>query len=92
MTSKTFSKWSTVLAGLVGSAANISVVASYVFGLFIKAISAEYGWLRSEMTVAITCFYIFAGLGSLCLGVIISRWSIRRPSIIFVTIDRKSVV
>ena len=38
------------------------------------------------MTVAITCFYIFAGLGSLCLGVIISRWSIRRPSIIFVTI------
>jgi predicted MFS family arabinose efflux permease len=86
MTSKTFSKWSTVLAGLVGSAANISVVASYVFGLFIKAISAEYGWLRSEMTVAITCFYIFAGLGSLCLGVIISRWSIRRPSIIFVTI------
>jgi predicted MFS family arabinose efflux permease len=86
MTSKTFSKWSTVLAGLVGSAANISVVASYVFGLFIKAISAEYGWLRSEMSVAITCFYIFAGLGSLCLGVIISRWSIRRPSIIFVTI------
>ena len=86
MTSKKFSKWSTVLAGLVGSAANISVVASYVFGLFIKAISAEYGWLRSEMTVAITCFYIFAGLGSLCLGVIISRWSIRRPSIIFVTI------
>ena len=86
MTSKTFSKWSTVLAGLVGSAANISVVASYVFGLFIKAISAEYGWLRSEVTVAITCFYIFAGLGSLCLGVIISRWSIRWPSIIFVTI------
>jgi predicted MFS family arabinose efflux permease len=86
MTSKKFSKWSTVLAGLVGSAANISVVASYVFGLFIKAISAEYGWLRSEMTVAITCFYIFAGLGSLCLGVIISRWSIRQPSIIFVTI------
>jgi predicted MFS family arabinose efflux permease len=86
MTSKTFSKWSTVLAGLVGSAANISVVASFVFGLFIKAISAEYGWLRSEMTVAITCFYIFAGLGSLCLGVIISRWSIRWPSIIFVTI------
>jgi predicted MFS family arabinose efflux permease len=86
MTSKTFSKWSTVLAGLVGSAANISVVASYVFGLFIKAISAEYGWLRSEVTVAITCFYIFAGLGSLCLGIIISRWSIRRPSIIFVTI------
>jgi predicted MFS family arabinose efflux permease len=86
MTSKTFSKWSTVFAGLVGSAANISVVASYVFGLFIKAISAEYGWLRSEITVAITCFYIFAGLGSLCLGVIISRWSIRWPSIIFVAI------
>jgi predicted MFS family arabinose efflux permease len=86
MTSKTFSKWSTVVAGLGGSAANMGVVSSYVFGLFIKAISAEYGWLRSEMTIAITCFYIFAGLGSLSLGVIISRWSIRWSSIIFVAI------
>jgi hypothetical protein len=63
MTGKTFAKWSTVLAALVGSAANMGVVSSYVFGLFIKAISAEYGWPRSQTTVAITCFYIFAGLG-----------------------------
>jgi MFS family permease len=86
MTGKTFAKWSTVLAGLVGSAANMGVVSSYVFGFFIKAISAEYGWPRSQTTVAITCFYIFAGLGSLCLGMIISRGSIRWPSMIFVTI------
>ena len=86
MTGKTFAKWSTVSAGLVGSAANMGVVSSYVFGLFIKAISAEYGWPRSQTTVAITCFYIFAGLGSLCLGMIISRGSIRWPSMIFVTI------
>jgi predicted MFS family arabinose efflux permease len=81
-----FAKWSTVLAGLIGSAANMGVVSSYVFGLFIKAIAGEYGWLRSETTASITCFYIFSGLGSLSLGVIISRWSIRLPTIIFVVI------
>jgi predicted MFS family arabinose efflux permease len=86
MTNDDWRKWSTVVAGVLGSAASCGVISSYVFGLFIKAISAEYGWHRSETTLSITCFYVFVGLGALSLGTIISRWNIRTPTLLFVLV------
>ena len=68
-------RWWTVFAGALGCAGGSAIVASYAFGVFTKAISAEFGWYRSEVTIGITLFYIAAGFGSLALGSIISRWA-----------------
>jgi predicted MFS family arabinose efflux permease len=78
-------RWYTVLAGALGCAAGSGVVSSYVFGMFIKAISAEYHWDRSVVTAAILCFYIFCGIGCLSLGQVMSRWGVRPAAIVYVT-------
>lgn len=78
--------WSTVLAGALGCAAGAGVVANYAFGVFVKAIAAEYVWSRSEATLGITLFYLFSGIGSVCLGSLIARWSIRSVSVAFVSL------
>lgn len=85
-------RWWTVAAGALGCAAGAGVVASYVFGLFVKAIAAEYQWGRSETTASITCFYIASGLGSLALGSIIARFNVRAPTILFVIAFALSVM
>lgn len=77
MLNRPINRWWTVLAGAMGCAAGAGVVATYVFGIFIKAISAEYGWDRSATTLSISCFYFVSGIGSVVLGSIASRWSIR---------------
>lgn len=77
-------KWLVVLAGVLGCAAGAGVVSTYVFGVFVKAIAAEYGWGRSETTSSITCFYLASGIGSLCLGSLLARFNIRMVTILFV--------
>jgi predicted MFS family arabinose efflux permease len=77
-------KWWTVLAGALGCAAGAGMVSSYVFGLFVKRIAADFDWNRSETTIGITCFYIAAGFGHLVLGSAIAKHSVRKPTLIFV--------
>lgn len=92
MFSKPINRWWTVFAGAIGCAAGAGVVSSYVFGIFIKEISAEYGWDRSATTASISCFYIASGIGSVVLGSIMSRWSVRGPTMIFVSLFALSVI
>lgn len=76
-------RWSTVLAGAFGCAAGSGVVASYVFGIFIVSIAAEFGWTRGETTLGISAYYVFAGFGALVLGGAISRWGTRNATLAF---------
>lgn len=91
MINKPINRWWTVLAGAMGCAAGAGVVATYVFGIFIKAISAEYGWDRSATTASISSFYFVSGIGSVVLGWINSRWSVRWPTLIWVILFSLSV-
>ena len=91
MLSRPINRWWTVLAGAMGCAAGAGVVATYVFGIFIKAISAEYGWDRSATTASISCFYFVSGIGSVVLGSVASRWSIRWVTLAWVALFALSV-
>ena len=92
MFSKPINRWWTVLAGVLGCGVGAGVVATYVLGVFIKPISAEFGWDRSFTTAGISCFYIVSGLGSVVFGAIISKWSIRVSTILFVALFSISVI
>ena len=85
-------RWWTVAAGALGCAGGAGVVATYALGIFVKSISAEFGWDRSYTTAGISCFYIVSGLGSLFLGDAISRWSLRSTTIVFVTLFSLSIM
>ena len=91
MLDRPINRWWTVLAGAMGCAAGAGVVATYVFGIFIKAISAEYGWDRSATTASISCFYFVSGIGSVVLGSLASRWSIRWITLAWVVLFALSV-
>lgn len=77
-------RWWTVFAGGLGCAAGSGVVSSYVFGLYIKPISAEFHWGRSVTTLSILCFYFACGVGCVSLGHIMARWGVRRAAMLFV--------
>lgn len=89
--SQPLNRWWTVFAGGLGCAAGCGVVSNYVFGMFIKAISAEYGWSRSVVTASILSFFIFTGFGSLALGQVMSRWGVRAATIVFVCLFSLSI-
>lgn len=91
MFDRPINRWWTVLAGAMGCAAGAGVVATYVFGIFVKAISAEFGWDRSATTAGISCFYFASGIGSLVLGSITVRWSLRWTTLVWVIMFALSV-
>ena len=91
MFDRPINRWWTVLAGGMGCAAGAGVVATYVFGIFIKAIAAEYGWDRSATTLSISCFYFVSGIGSVVLGSLLARYSLRWMTLAWVVLFSFSV-
>lgn len=92
MFSKPINRWWTVVAGAIGTGTGVGVVAGYVFGVFITSISAEFGWERSYTTAGISALYIASGIGSLVLGSVMTKWSIRAVTMLFVAMFSLSVM
>lgn len=92
MFNKPVNRWWTVFAGALGNAVGTGVVASYVLGVFVKNISDDFGWERSYTTAGISCLFIVSGIGSLILGSLMTRWSIRKITILFVSLFSLSVM
>lgn len=92
MFNKPVNRWCTVVAGALGNAVGAGVVASYVLGVFIKNISIEFGWDRSYTTAGISCLFIISGIGSIVLGSLMTRWSIRTLTILFVSLFSLSIM
>lgn len=84
MFNKPINRWWTVVAGAIGCAAGAGVVAGYVFGVFIKGISEEFAWDRSDTTAGISLFVLASGVGNLVLGFIVARRSVRAACMLFV--------
>ena len=91
MLNRPINRWWNVLAGAMGCAAGAGVVATYVFGIFIKAISNEYAWDRSATTASISCFYLVSGIGSVVLGSVTARRSLRWTTFTWVLLFALSV-
>lgn len=92
MFNKPINRWWTVVAGVLGCAGGAGMIATYALGVFIKPISAEFGWDRSFTTAGISCFYIVSGIGSVVFGSIVSRWSLRSWTMVFVALFSASVI
>jgi MFS family permease len=92
MFNNTINRWWSVVAGGLGCAAGSGVVSSFVFGLYIKAISAEYGWGRSITTSSFLCFYVACGIGCVSLGHIMARWGVRRAALLFTVLFALSLI
>src|ERR1044072_4770205 len=92
MFNKPVNRWWTVVAGALGNAAGTGVVATYVLGVFVKNISDEFGWERSYTTAGISCLFIASGIGSLVLGSLMARWSIRAITILFLSLFSSSII
>ena len=83
---KPLNRWWTVLAGALGCAGGSGVVGSWVFGVFVKQISKDFGWERSVTTAGIFFFYLFYGIGCLALGDMMARWGVRKCALLFVLV------
>lgn len=77
-------RWWNVVAGALCTAVGAGVVGVYMFGVFAKAIGAEYGWSRVSVSLGLTAFALASGLGSLTLGLAIDRFGMRKVTAIYV--------
>jgi MFS family permease len=78
-------RWSNVVGGALAHAVGSGVL-TYAFSMFIKPISAEYGWDRGAVGLASSFFFVANGFGCLALGSIMNRWGVRQTAIVFVTL------
>jgi len=85
MFNRPINRWWTVVGGALACAVSIGVI-SNSFGIFTKAIGADFGWERSEVTFGLTIQHIFSGLSYIPLGVILQRYGVRKPTAILVSI------
>ncbi|MBR0718502.1 MFS transporter [Bradyrhizobium liaoningense] len=85
MINNKINRWWTVAGGALACAVSIGVIGNS-FGIFTKAIAAEFGWARSTATLGLTIQHIFSGLSFAPLGAVLLRWDVRRPTAILVVI------
>lgn len=84
MERKPISRWFTVAAGGAACATGSNHFGS-AFGVFIVAISTSFDWTRGTVTYGLTFKHIASGIGALTLGALITRFGVRRPTIVFAT-------
>lgn len=70
--------WWVVAAAVVGMIFGYSTLLGVTFGLFIKPLSAEFGWSRTEISFAVTICSVLVIVLSPLLGVLIDRFGVRR--------------
>ena len=78
------SPWWTVLAGALGSAAGAGIFVVYCFGVFVNSVAEEFGWQRGTVTLGISCFLLTTGIGTVLLGFLINRYSLKLTAALFV--------
>lgn len=84
MFTRPINRWWNVVAGSLGVAVGAGVVGVYMFGVFAKAIGAEFGWSRASVSLGLTAFALASGVGSLTLGVAIDRFGLRKVTMLYV--------
>ena len=61
-------RWWTVVGGAICLSVGAGVISAFMFGTFIKAIAAENGWGRSQVSLGLTIFEFAMGPGTIALG------------------------
>lgn len=72
------SGWTTILACAVGACAGLTGLAFYTFGLFVKPLSAAFGWTRGEITLGMSFITLGTIVCAPLVGWMIDKWGVRR--------------
>jgi MFS family permease len=70
--------WGVVVAAFFGVMVGYSVLVPYTFGLFLKPLSAAFGWRRDQISVAFGCVAVTVALCSPLIGRLLDRYGPRR--------------
>lgn len=81
MVKRQVSRWWSAIGGMLGTSTSAGVIAIFVFGVFAKAVGAEYGWSRASISLGLTVFSIANGVGAVFLGWALDRWGVKRATI-----------
>lgn len=79
-------RWWTVVGGALCLSVGAGVISAFMFGTFIKAIAAQNGWSRAQVSLGLTIFEFAMGPGTIVLGSLIDRWGVRRPTMVFLAL------
>lgn len=86
MLNKPLNPWWTVGSGAVACMFGAGTIMIYAYGILFTKLMDEYGWTRAVQASTFTWFLVGSGIGLAALGWLISRFGIRVPTAIFVTI------
>src|ERR1700733_7798479 len=70
--------WGVVAAAFFGVMVGYSVLIPYTFGLFLKPLSAAFGWRRDQISVAFGCVAVTVAVCSPLIGRLLDRYGPRR--------------
>jgi MFS family permease len=70
--------WGVVAASAFGVMFGYAVLVPYTFGLFVKPLSAEFGWRRDQISLALTCVALTVALCAALIGWLVDRIGPRR--------------
>jgi MFS family permease len=84
-------RWWTVLGGAICLSVGAGVISAFMFGTFIKAIAAENGGSRAQVSLGLTIFEFAMGPGTIVLGSLIDRFGVRRPTMLFLLLFAGSI-
>lgn len=73
-----FPGWKVALASAIASMAGFASILIYSFGIFLKPLSAEFGWTRETISTAFACASFTLGICSPGLGWLLDRYGPRR--------------
>ncbi len=73
-----YTGWRVVTAAFFGVMVGYSVLIPYTFSLFIKPLSAEFGWRRDQISVALGCVAITIAVCSPLIGRLLDVFGPRR--------------
>lgn len=73
-----FPGWKVALASSIASMAGFASILIYSFGIFLKPLSAEFGWTRETISTAFACASFTLGICSPGLGVLLDRYGPRQ--------------
>jgi MFS family permease len=70
--------WGVVVAAFFGVMIGYSVLIPYTFSLFLKPLSATFGWRRDQISVAFGCVAVTVALCAPLVGRLLDRYGPRR--------------
>jgi MFS family permease len=78
--------WRVAAGSTLGLVVSQGPILFFTFGVFLKPISAEFGWDRATISSAFLVAMIVAALVSPAIGKLIDRYGIRRVTLVFITL------